>query len=58
MKVENPCFHCYKGASEGCLGCYRGGKEWSGDLESETIEVEDEDEVLKLDPEYDEVDWA
>lgn len=41
MKIDNPCYHCYRGAIGECIGCKQNMQEYSGDLESETIEIDE-----------------
>lgn len=38
--IENPCYHCYAGASDQCymMGCKYQFKRWAKDVDSEYIE--------------------
>lgn len=38
--IENPCYHCYRGAIGECFGCKYSGEPWHGDLDSEIIQVD------------------
>ena len=41
IEIENPCYHCYIGATGQCslTGCKYKLKPWSQDVEHETIEI-------------------
>lgn len=46
-EIENPCYHCYAGASDQCgmTLCRYKGESWSGDLEAETVRIEEREDI-------------
>jgi hypothetical protein len=41
MITENPCYHCYRGAIGECVGCKYDICDYSGNLESKVLYVDD-----------------
>ena len=37
--IDNPCYHCYRGAIDECIGCKHEYEPWHGDLDADKIEV-------------------
>lgn len=44
--IDNPCYHCYTGAIGECAlaKCKYQHEQWSKDVDSEEIEIEDKEE--------------
>lgn len=40
MIIDNPCYQCYMGAIGECIRCNYYGNDWSGDIDSKTIDVD------------------